>query len=359
MTTTRHCPICDAEAKVFTIDDDVLEFLVKLRKDSILNEYLRVCKVHLDIINQGAPTAAVVTKAINMVRTEINKTTTTELGHISDEIPIKIQEILQDKIPDSEQLQTLINALPQLTVVIQDLLKKQEIPQVKGKIGEREIAEDLSNYFPEDEVVCLGKSGETDIIVRPLHNGIRIGHEVFFESKKNKYWNRSYLDQTSRHMSARGCSYAILAVETMPAGANGYLTEFTDCGTIFVTGRKTCVLAYGALKAVLINEFLIGRKEINLKAALADTHIREAISKIFTSTDSIEALRKKTKKIIQNAKGINSDVDAIEDIIRYSIQEIQRTINQAIENIQLQDSPEEQQSASTHTSTTGKQIADT
>jgi len=132
----------------------------------------------------------------------------------------------------------------------------------------------------------------------------------------------------------------------MPAGARGYLTEYTDTGTIFVTGRKTCTLAYGALKAVLINEYLLGRKEINLKAALADTRVREAVSKIFTTTDSIEAMRKKTKKIIQNAKGISSDIDQIEDIIKNSIQEIQRVINQAIENVQLTELPEEQQTTS-------------
>lgn len=325
------CPVCGTETSDSNLDEDVLQFLKQLEKKDILNEYLRVCKVHLDILNQGAPTAAVVTKAISTVRSEIQKIAAAELGQVSEEIPQKIQEALAEKMPDSDDIATLINVLPQLTQTVQELLRKQEVPQIKGEEKERELADELGDYYPEDEIQRLGKSGKTDIIVRPLIDGIRIGLEVFIESKSSQTWSRAYVEQTRKHMAARGCRYAVLAVDTMPSGAKGFLVEPTPDGTIFVADRQTCILAYGALKAVLVNEYKTGRRVIDLKTAMADKHIQESLASLFKTYDSIESIRKKTRKIVKSSKDIDEDLGDIEQIIKHGVEQIQRIINEAIE----------------------------
>lgn len=333
------CPVCGTETSDSNLDEDILQFIRQLEKKDILNEYLRVCKVHLDILNQGAPTAAVVTKAISTVRSEIQKTAKVELGQVSEIIPRKIQEALAEKMPDSEDIATLINVLPLLTQTVQELLRKQ-VPRIKGEEKERELADELGDYFPEDEIQRIGKSGATDIIVRPLIDGIRIGLEVFIESKSSQTWSRAYVEQTRKHMAARGCRYAVLAVDKMPSGAKGFLVEPTSDGTIFIADRQTCILAYGALKAVLVNEYKTGRKVIDLKTAMADKHIQESLASLFKTYDYIESIRKRTRKIVNNSKDIDEDLGNIEQIIKHGVEQIQRIINEAIETSLLEEKVE-------------------
>lgn len=332
----KNCPICGAaidDGKV-NVDQEVLKFLDKLRKDNTLDAYLKVAKVYIDIIRHGAPTAAVVTKVLSTVKTEIKDTADTELGELVAKLPSIIQDTLQDKIPDSEQLQSMSKLLLDLLLTMKNLQREQEIPQIKGKLGEQELADELSSYFPEDEVEQLGKSGETDIILRPRWNGLTTGCEVMVESKKNNSgWRRSFIEQVRKHMSARGCYYAILAVQVMPKGANGYLTEFVEEGTIFVTGRDTCKMAYGALRTILLSEYTLGRKAANLQYALSDIRIQEAIKTAFKTAEHHESIRKRAKTIVKNANGIKLDADAADVTLRQSLTELQKRIREAIENM--------------------------
>ena len=101
--------------------------------------------------------------------------------------------------------------------------REKEVPRIKGEIGEKELVEELNCFFPEDEINQLGKSGETDIIIKPRWKGLISGNEVIIESKKNTSgWRRSFIGQVRKHMANRGCHYAILAVSVMPKGANRF-----------------------------------------------------------------------------------------------------------------------------------------
>lgn len=342
MTAIRTCPVCEApiDAQKVNIDREVLKFLVKLRKDNTLNEYLKIAKKYIDIMRQTAPTATIVTKAISIMKAEVKDIASKELDELASELPSIIQKTLQGQMPDSEKLQRLSEILPKLLITMNDLLRKQEVPQIKGEIGEQELADELSTYYPEDEVERLGKSGEPDIILRPRLNGLVTGYEIVVESKKNSGWRRSFLDQVQRHLSDYGCHYAILAVQVMPKGANGYITEFVEEGTIFVTSRENCKVAYGALRAVLLSEHTLGRKAVNLQVALSDIRIQEAINTAFKSTEHLESIRKKAKTILRNARGIEKDADAVEDAIRESLTDLQRRICQAIEKIPSENPPQ-------------------
>ena len=341
MSETKICPICGSEAEQFNVEEDVIEFLFKLQKEDMLNEYLRIAKVYLDILKQGAPTTAVVSKIASTMRSEIKKTTTTELSALSEELPSKIEEILKDKIPDSEQVKALAIVLPKLTLTIQELLRKQEVPQKKGEIGEQELADELCCYFPEDEIERLGGPGRTDIVVKPRITGRAIGEDIIIESKKNKAWKRAFVEEVQKHMAARRCRYAILAVDTMPKGANEYMTEFVQEGTIFVTSRENCKIAYGALRAILSSEHMLGRRAVNLQIALSDARIQDAIRSAFDTTEHLESIRKRAKSIISGAKKITSDADEIEDTIRTSLKQLQSTIQETIIEMHPEDEKQE------------------
>jgi len=337
MKDINSCPICGSETERFNVEEDVIEFLHKLIEEDMLNEYLRISKVYLDILKQGAPTTALLTKMASTMRSEIQKTTSTELSAVSEELPLKIEEILKDKIPDSEQVKTLAKVLPELTLIIQELLRKQEVPQIKGEIGEQELADELCSFFPEDEVERLGGPGRTDIVVKPRINGRPIGEDIIVESKKNKAWKRDFIKEVQKHMKARRCRYGILAVDTMPKGANMYMTEFVQEGTIFVTSRENCKIAYGALRAILTSEHILGRRAVNLKTAISDARIQNAIRSAFNTTEYLESIRKRAKSIISGAKKISSDADEIEDTIRTSLKQLQSTIQETIIEMHPED----------------------
>jgi hypothetical protein len=332
MTLVDSCPICQStiDKGKIKVNNEVLKFLHKLEKDRTLNEYLTIAKKYVDIMRQTAPTATVVTKAISTIKTEVRDITSYELEELASELPSIIKKSLLGQIPNTEELQVLSETLPQLLVTMQTILRKQEVPDIKGKIGEQELAEELSNYFPGDEVERLGKSGETDIILRPMIRGTFAGYEIMVESKNSTSWRRSYMDSIRQHMANRNCRYSILAVQKMPKGANGYLWESVSEGTIFVTSREQCKMVYGALRSIIQAEFTMERRAVNLEQALADIKIQEAIREAFMIVDHFEKIRKKVKSIITNSQGINTELDKAENVLRGSIAKLQNKIHAAL-----------------------------
>ena len=314
----------------FKVDNEVLDFLSELSKKSILNEYLKVCKVNFDIMRHGAPTTAVATKVLTIVREEIKRSANDEFSQATEDLPNTIGEAIKANFPNSESIDALVQSLPQLVMNIQDLLRKTEVPQKKGETAERELADELRDNFPQDEVVKLGKSGETDIILQLRKDGFTTGIEVIVESKASTSWRRNYLDEVRGHMSNRGCKYGILSVQKCPQGANGFLTERFDEGTIIVASREHSIIAYSVLRSILLSEFSLGKKAVNLQAALADSRIDEAIKKTLDTMDYLESIRKHTRSIETQADGIKKDADAADKLIKMSIEEIQSIIHQAL-----------------------------
>jgi hypothetical protein len=143
-------------------------------------------------------------------------------------------------------------------------------------------------------------------------------------------------------MSIQGCNYAILAVTVMPKGAKNYFTEFSDEGTIFVTSKNTCKQAYGALRAILLSEYMIGRKAGNLQSVLSNMRIQDAIASAFRIADHLKSIRKKTKSIIEKAKGIKIDSDAADVILAESLTELQKRIHGTIESLRQGENEKEE-----------------
>jgi len=131
-------------------------------------------------------------------------------------------------------------------------------------------------------------------------------------------------------MHNRNSRYGILAVETMPSGEKMYFSETYPDGTIFVTQRKHCKLAYGAIRAVIISEYSLGRRRINLQYALKNAKVQKAITNAFTTTSNLESIRKQVNTIISSAKKVEDNANEAEYILHTCLTELQSRIQDEI-----------------------------
>ena len=285
-------------------------------------------------LQEATPTFASVTEAIETVTSKIEDITNKKVDELKEDLTDKFKETLEEMgFPEPEQMKLLTQLVPSVLPLLEELIRIQKVPSEKGQAGELELLDELNNYYPEDEHKHLGKSGDTDIISRLRNNGTIIGYEILTESKKNSSWRRSFIQEVQKHMRVRGKCFAILAVQAMPKGANGFLIEHCSEGVIFVTSRNNFVVTYGALRSVLIAIHPLERKAVDLQKVLADKRIEEAINDAYQYEQHVKNIRKKATGIVTSAKGITRDADDLDDCLKRCLKELQRRITDAVEQL--------------------------
>ncbi|MEM2144345.1 MAG: hypothetical protein QW279_03220 [Candidatus Jordarchaeaceae archaeon] len=287
------------------------------------------------LLRESVPTFNNLIDALNTISENIENVTKKEIEHFKQDLNNKFKETLQRMgFPEPEQMRLLAQLVPSVLPLLHELLRFQKVPVEKGERGELELVEELSEYFPEDEYVRLGVSGDTDILAEPRFNGISLGGRVLIESKENHSgWSRSFLEQVRRHMKVRGERLAILAVEVMPSGANGFMVEPCSEGVVLVTSRDNFRVAYGALKAVFIALQPFNVQKVDIKKILADKKIEEAITEAFQYSEYLKNIRKRAQKIINNAKGIAQNVDDLDNCLKQCLKRLQERIVNAVHEI--------------------------
>jgi hypothetical protein len=99
-------------------------------------------------------------------------------------------------------------------------------------------------------------------------------------------------------MKIRGERLAILVVEVMPSGANGFMVEYCSEGVILVTSRDNFRITYGALRAILIALQPFNAKQVDIKKILADKRIEEAITEAFRYQEYLRKFERKQRKLL-------------------------------------------------------------
>jgi hypothetical protein len=233
--------------------------------------------------------------------------------------------------PEPEQLKLLTQLMPATLPLLEELLRFQKVPSEKGKQGELELIQQLREYFPEDECEPVGGPGDADILAIPRFNGSNLTYKILIESKKNgSGWNRSFIQQTRTHMKLRGERFAILAVDNMPKGANGFLFEQCPEGVVLVTDREYFRVAYGSIRASLIALQPFGHKEVDFSRLFADQKIIEAIKEAYDYCEWVKRIKEKARRIETNIDGIGQDIDELDKHLRRALNELQTRINNAI-----------------------------
>jgi hypothetical protein len=287
------------------------------------------------LLREFAPTFNNIVDAIKTVSENIEGITKKEIENFKYDLTNKFRETLEKMgFPEPEQMRLLAQLVPSVLPLLQELLRFQKVPGEKGQRGELELLKEICEYFPEDECKPLGSSGDTDILAEPRFNGMSLGGRVLIESKENHSgWSRSFLEQVQRHMKVRGERLAILAVEVMPSGANGFMVEPCSEGVILVTSRDKFRIAYGALRAVLIALQPFNARQVDVKKILADKKVEEAIAEAFQYHEYLNNIRKGAQKIISSAKGIAQNADDLDNCLKQCLRQLQQRINSAIHEI--------------------------
>jgi hypothetical protein len=308
-----------------------------VKKD--LQKEFRETKTKLEeefrLLREFAPTFNNIADAIKTVSENIEGITRKEIESFKNHLTDKFMETLEKMgFPEPEQMRLLAQLVPSVLPLLQRLLRFQEVPTEKGRYGELELFKEINEYFPSDECKPLGSSGETDILAEPRYNGVSLGGRVLIESKENHSgWSRSYLEQVQRHMKIRGERLAILAVEVMPSGANGFMVEPCSEGVILVTSRDNFRIAYGALRAILIALQPFNTRQVDIKKILADKKIEEAITEAFQYHEYLKNIRKGAQKIISNARSVVQNVDDLDNCLKQCLKQLQERINNAVHEI--------------------------
>jgi len=284
------------------------------------------------LLREFAPTFNNITDAIKTVSENIEGITKKEIENFKYDLTNKFRETLEKMgFPEPEQMRLLAQLVPSALPLLQELLRFQKVPGEKGRRGELELLKEICEYFPEDEYKPLGSSGDTDILAEPRFNGVSLGGRVLIESKENySGWSRSFLEQVQRHMKIRGERLAILAVEVMPSGANGFMVEPCSEGVILVTSRDNFRMAYGALRAVLIALQPFNVRQVDVRKILADKRIEEAISEAFRYSEYLKNIRKRAQKIITDVKEIVQYADDLDNCLKQCLNQLQERINNVL-----------------------------
>ena len=329
----KRCPICDQFSDRFNVEKDQIIMLKKHKNQGGLKEFLTITKIYSDLIEQGTPTANLVAKATNAIQTEIKKTSQLELSTINTKINKTIQttlkQTLEKTIPDPKDLATLNKLLPQLTLLIHQVIQQQTKPTQKGRKQEKELHQELTDYYPEDKITHHGGPDKTDIKIQPRQNGQTQPTTIIIESKNNKHWTRNYIKQVQKHMAATKTRYAILAVKTMPKGTRFYLTEQTPEGTIYITQTKNTKLVYGALRTILLTTQNKPRTK-TLQETIQETKIQEAINTAYTTTKYLQEIRKQANKNKRNNNKIIKNANQADQLIKTCLGDMQTNIQHAI-----------------------------
>lgn len=281
-----------------------------------------------------------VEKKVNDVAHKMQETNAEQMEKLKLGFTKELKAALEEAgFPEPEQMKLLSELVPRAVPLLEKLVGEQKNPNVAGNKGELELFDELNDYYPEDIHERIGGPGDTDIVSKPRCNGT-ILEPILTESKKNgrSGWRRRYIEQVQRHMKTRGIRLAILAVETMPKGSNGYMIEHCSEGVVWITNRENYVVAYGALRSTLVGLHPFQRQNIDLRKVLVDKRIDEPIKAAYKYVDYVKRIRQKTRKIPALARGIDQDVDDLDALLKQCFKEFQKRIKEAVMRIEAEGS---------------------
>ncbi len=284
------------------------------------------------ILRETTPTFKDTLEVIQTMTDKLHEVTERKMESIKVELAEKFKETLEKLgFPEPEQLRLLSQLMPAALPLLEELLRFQKVPNEKGKQGEIELIKELREYFPEDDCKPIGGPGDTDILAVPYFNGLSVPHRILVESKQNgSGWNRSFIQQTKTHLKLRGEHFAILAVQNMPKGANGFLFEQCPEGIVLVTDREYFRVAYGSLRASILALRPFGNKELDFCRLFAEPKIGETIKEAFDYCEWVKKIREKTRHIETNTNGIDKDIDELDKHLRRILYELQNRIENAV-----------------------------
>ena len=208
---------------------------------------------------------------------------------------------------------------------LEEMIKKGTTPQIEGFDFEQELANQLRERFPEDEIKSTGKKG--DIIQTIQVENKNIG-KIIYECKKTKEFQNKFIEQVQRDKVRAIADYGVIVTWSQKENKQGFWIE----NDIIV------VHPYGVLDvATLLRETLVQMYTLKLSKQEFETkgkailefmqseefraRIQDSISK---SEEAYKVLKKEVKTHVNTWKkrfkiyeSIYRNTNVIQGTIRY------------------------------------------
>jgi hypothetical protein len=208
---------------------------------------------------------------------------------------------------------------------LEEMIKKGTTPQIEGLDFEHELANQLKQKFPEDEIKPTGQKG--DIIQTVQAENKKVG-KIIYECKKTKEFQNKFIEQIRRDKTRVIADYGVIVTWTTKEDRQGFWVE----GDIIV------VHPYGILDiATFLRETLVQMYTLKLsksefetkgKAILEFMQSEEFRSRIqgsiTKSREAYEVLKKEVKTHMNTWKKrfkiyetIHRNTNIIQNTVRY------------------------------------------
>lgn len=105
---------------------------------------------------------------------------------------------------------------------LEEMIKKGTTPQIEGLDFEKELANQLKQRFPEDEIKPTGKKG--DIIQTVQVENKKVG-KIIYECKKTKEFQDSYIKQVQRDRVRVIADYGVIVTWASKENKQGFWVE--------------------------------------------------------------------------------------------------------------------------------------
>jgi hypothetical protein len=208
---------------------------------------------------------------------------------------------------------------------LEEMIKKGTTPQIEGLDFEHELASQLKQKFPEDEIKPTGKKG--DIIWTVQAESKKVG-KIIYECKKTKEFQSKFIEQIRRDKTRVIADYGVIVTWATKEDRQGFWVE----GDIIV------VHPYGVLDiATFLRETLVQMYTLKLSRSEFETkgkailefmqseqfrsRIQDSITK---SREAYEVLKKEVKTHMNSWKkrfkiyeSIHRNTGVIQNTVRY------------------------------------------
>jgi len=208
---------------------------------------------------------------------------------------------------------------------LEEMIKKGTTPQIEGFDFERELAGQLKQKFPEDDIKPTGHKGDIIQVVQSENKSVG---KIIYECKKTKEFKSQYIEQVRRDKNRAHADYGVIVTWAGKKDKQGFWVE----GDIIV------VHPYGILDiATFLRETLVQTYTLKLSKSEFETkgksllefmqseefrsRIQDSIDK---SIDAYKILKKEVKTHINTWKkrsriydNIHRNTDVIKNTIRY------------------------------------------
>ncbi len=216
---------------------------------------------------------------------------------------IRERHLEEQKFKDAEKEKTIRDLQEQIEVLRQKA--EQGSQQLQGEVLELELEEELSRFFPYDEVIEVKKGQRGADIVQKVRttSGYHCG-TIVWETKRAKNWSGEWLPKLKDDMKSHKADMGVLCSTVLPKDVD----RFTINGDVVVTRTVFAIPV-----ATLIREQIIRiSRERNISESMSDK--KDLLFSYLTGSEFRQNMGGMVEAFMEMKRDLDSEKNSMERI---------------------------------------------